>query len=190
MLKFHSLKAKLFLYSIPATLGMLIIFGIILGFFAQRTVLEAAEEQIEDTVVAMQLLVGEWIGGIHMQLHDTARSALISSMDQRQYRPRLDELIANSQGLYDYVFVVDPQGDYLNREGAISNVKDREYFRDIFQARKPFTVSNAIISRGSGKPVITVGLPIHNSQGALIGMLAATVHIQALAQKIDRKSVV
>jgi len=183
-MRIRSLKVKLFVVSIPLMIGVLVVSAILLGMFSQRIVFDTSSNLITQTVSSIQMMMEEWMGGIHKQLFDFANSGAVRSMNPQQFRSRLDELIANSDGLYDYVFVADSKGDYLNRDGDIANIRDRDYFQDIFSLRKDVSVSNATISRGSGKPIIVIAYPVRNDRRELVGLLAATVNIDTLSEQI------
>lgn len=186
MVKIKTIQMKLLLYSVPATLAILLIGILILGFSAREVVVDSSMVNIQETASAMNLFVEEFVNGIVREVSNLARNPAVRSMDARQYRPFLDAFAAGSQDVYDFVFVADLDGNVVNIDGSIANVQDRSYFQDIIRLRKEHAVSDGVLSRSSGKPVFVIAAPIHNEAGRLLGMLSAAARLDYLDSRLAK----
>jgi methyl-accepting chemotaxis protein len=185
MLKIRSIKTRLFLYSVPTIVLILIICAVLLAFLSQQTIYKSTSEQLTQITTAVELYMSEWIAGIKNHVYDISKSKDIVSMDSKLHLPRLAEMVKNSQGLYEYIFVSDLQGNFINFDGSMANIKERPYFKEIVEQKKDNAISAASISKGTGLPVIMVAMPVKNSQSVLAGVLVAAININSLSSKLS-----
>lgn len=82
---------------------------------------------------------------------------------------------------YEMVFFADTQGRYITSSGVTGDVHDREYWQDIMARRADLLLSNPLISKASGHPVIVVASAVDNEKGERVGLLAATVLLNTLS---------
>jgi len=85
--------------------------------------------------------------------------------------------------LFDSAFVTNTQGDVMafspGLPGAVGlNVADRDYFQFIREVGRPF-VAKPIVSRlYDNRPVVVMGVPLHDEQGNFAGMLGGLVNLR------------
>jgi methyl-accepting chemotaxis protein len=80
-----------------------------------------------------------------------------------------------------YVFWVDAQGRFFTSDGSTGNVGDRDYFKAVMAEGKKEVVSDAVISRADGLPVLVFARPFYPAPGRLGGLVAAVVSIDYLS---------
>ncbi|MYL83700.1 PAS domain S-box protein [Desulfovibrio aerotolerans] len=82
--------------------------------------------------------------------------------------------------IYANIVIIDTQGDVIasGRPLVRVNLSDRKHFRDAM-ALKQFMTGEYIISSTSGQPVFPFALPLYDSSGALLGVLAVAVDMSS-----------
>jgi diguanylate cyclase len=86
------------------------------------------------------------------------------------------------RSLFDNVFIALPDGRLLvgaDEKGIRSskiNTGDRTYFRRTLEEKRPI-ISEPILSRGSGEPMIVMTLPVQGLQGEIVAVLGCGVQL-------------
>ena len=107
---------------------------------------------------------------------------VIKSMNFDLIRPLVLKEMANSKH-YEMFFIANKNGDAPNTFGVKANIADREYFKKAIKGET--VVSEMVMSRGSGKPIVSVATPVFDNTGNIIGIFGGTVlltefsHIQS-----------
>jgi methyl-accepting chemotaxis protein len=184
-MQIRTIKTKLLLYFIPITVIVLVCSAFLIAQSSRTTILNLVEKETNEKVTVMEMMVEEWLQGIKNQVYYLANSSMAKTMKPENYLSVFSEVVKNSNGVFDYILVSDPTGNYINRDGVTANIKDRDYYKDIFINRKDVSISNALISKGSGKAVIVIAFPIRNDKNNLVGMAAATVNIESMSNRIS-----
>lgn len=95
--------------------------------------------------------------------------------------------LLNQNPFYTNILIADLQGDViasgLPHHGRI-NLTDRKHFRDAL-ALGQFTAGEYIVSRSAGQPAFPFSLPLHDDNGALIGVLVAAVNMSSFDAAYD-----
>jgi hypothetical protein len=79
------------------------------------------------------------------------------------------------------MFWADLEGNYHTTLDARGNVGDRAYFKQVISTGQP-AVSEGIISKSTGRPIVVFAVPIFRDDGKIGGVLAATVTLDYLTQ--------
>jgi methyl-accepting chemotaxis protein len=91
----------------------------------------------------------------------------------------VDEFIRGFKGRLppevSYIFWAGKTGDFYTSEGARGNISDREYFKKIIQEGAERVVSDAVISKADGKPVLVLARPFRGASGSVEGIVAACI---------------
>jgi methyl-accepting chemotaxis protein len=183
-LEIKSIKTRLLLYFIPATVVVLVVAAFVIGFIARNSTSDLTHNLTAEVVHASKMNVEEWIQGILNNLDSLALEENIKSMNKNKYTEFLNELVVASDGNYEMLFVSEPDGLTYTHNNLETNLKERAYFQEIFNKGKPFAVSNALISATTGKPIVAFAVAIKDGNKT-IGLLGATVTLNALAEKLN-----
>ncbi|MFW5749454.1 MAG: EAL domain-containing protein, partial [Halanaerobium sp.] len=101
------------------------------------------------------------------------------------WRAKLDYLQTELQkrdNNYFFFFIADQKGDYSTTEiSDAGNIKDRKYFEQVLKGET--VISNPIISKSTGAPIIVIASPI---AGDNLSLLGATMEIKKLSNYINR----
>ncbi|MDO3677382.1 methyl-accepting chemotaxis protein [Paenibacillus ehimensis] len=80
----------------------------------------------------------------------------------------------------EYYSYVDANGFSYSPDGGVSQITDRDYFKQARETKKP-AISDMIVSRKSGKNVIILNVPILNDKGEFIGAISAVLNSEILS---------
>ncbi|KKO47395.1 chemotaxis protein [Arsukibacterium ikkense] len=111
----------------------------------------------------------------------------------------LMQVLAQSQGYYDTIFVVGPDGrgqtgvSYANGQARVLsageaqdfNVADRAWFRQAIAGQDSF--SQPIVSRATGARVSTVAIPIRHN-GQVVGVMRGAVQLSTIFDMVNALS--
>ncbi|MDK2871486.1 MAG: methyl-accepting chemotaxis protein [bacterium] len=153
---------------------------------------ERVDSSIDEIVESLSLeisekgakIVDEWMKSVISDVSwlagtNAAKDALKSGDWTNLLKTYLPPRIKNKP--YEDVLIVDLTGKAESTAGAKINVKDRSYFKEIVEEGKELSISNAIISRATGKPIFVVAKPVKDD-GKTIGLLCAGVTATQLAK--------
>ncbi|MFQ3547800.1 MAG: methyl-accepting chemotaxis protein, partial [Termitinemataceae bacterium] len=84
--------------------------------------------------------------------------------------------------------LIYPDGRAITSDGQKANVQDRDYYQEIFYLNKKVTVSNAIVSKITGNPVIVVAAAVQNKQDTKpIGAVGVVLCLDSMATEIQEE---
>jgi methyl-accepting chemotaxis protein len=149
-------------------LVMTVILGATAVFVASGIVQEAAEKSLDSQAeIAAQLVSGtvESQLGILQELADRARTKTMV------WETQLDSLLAEIEphGYLDFGIVTPDGIAHYMKDGSISNLADRDYIQKALAGQR--VISDVLISRVIGKPVVMFAVPITGAGNQVIGAL-------------------
>jgi len=183
-MEIKSIRTKLLLYFIPATVLVLVIAAFVIGLMARNSTTDLTENLTSEIVNASEMSVEEWIQGILNNLRSLAVEENIQSMDKNKYTKVLFDNVAASNGGYEMLFVSEPDGVTYTHNNLKTDLKERDYFQEIIKKGKDTAVSNALISATTGNTIVVFSVAIKQGNKT-VGLLGATVTLNALADKLN-----
>ena len=97
----------------------------------------------------------------------------------------LQEVFNDKKGVYEDLLVTNHNGDVIakgNNASVIKEVRDRDYFRKAKQGQA--NLSEAVLSKGSGNPVIVFAAPLNTASGQTCGALVSVISLAHLSNSI------
>ncbi len=86
---------------------------------------------------------------------------------------------------FELIFAMNTTGMQIARSsGNLANRAERAYFKEALRGRTFFT--DTYISASTGAPTVTIATPIKNPSGAIVGVFAADVSLQAIWDMAER----
>ena len=112
-------------------------------------------------------------------LSSIAASPDVRAGDVSEIGPHLEEVAATDVGFDDLSFInvdgrVEVSTNPVGTPGT--DVSDRSYVQSVVENPEPF-VSEGLIGRWTGQPVVVLSVPVENQDGQLAGILTGTVHL-------------
>lgn len=90
---------------------------------------------------------------------------------------------------YEILLLSDLSGDYKAtnaNDEIVGNIKDREYFDEVMKSGKP-VISDPVISKSTGNPIIVIAGPIKDDNGNIIGVVGGTVNLDKITEIIGQE---
>lgn len=178
MLNKRSLKTKLISFFIlfafiPAAIG-----GAISIYMNINSTKSAAVNSNSNIAIQVSKQIEMMLDDSKGMVEGIALSPTAHSMDGVAIR----EMIIGMQQKnpqFELIFVMDSSGMQIARtSGTLANRSDRAYFKEAIKGSTFFT--DAYISSFTNAPCVTISVPIKNSSGAIVGVMAADISLQAL----------
>ncbi|QTX32713.1 methyl-accepting chemotaxis protein [Aminithiophilus ramosus] len=183
----RSIRSKILVGFTLSSLVVLILLGLVLHRDMKGTLLPLAREMSEEVLTAQAQVLSMMLHANLQDLKSVSEEEAVRSMFWNLMRRRLEVKMADSEGRYEALFIAKPDGHFWNTLGQEGDVTDRDYFQAIVKEKKGHFISNAMISRGSGRPVVVIATEVYSSFGdehAIQGLFGATVLLDALADQV------
>ncbi|MCX7655312.1 MAG: methyl-accepting chemotaxis protein [Treponemataceae bacterium] len=135
------------------------------GFFSYQSTLRADAELITNYTGHIAEHVQQNTDAFFLNYIERAlslaRNPHIIRMNIEEIVPYLAQEKALDQNMAA-LFIGFPDGNVVYSDGNRTNLWEREYYKQIFIEKKPFVVSNPVISKSTGKPVVVVAAGIYD----------------------------
>ena len=115
-----------------------------------------------------------------------ASEEIFTSMDEKKYSRRLNEIANDKKEYFSMMFVAYPDGSYyINGKGfSKANISDRQYFKNVFHLGKDFSMTSPDISKSTGEKKYTLAVPIKRD-GKVVGAFCANVSLNTLRKVVE-----
>ncbi|EAX47642.1 methyl-accepting chemotaxis sensory transducer [Thermosinus carboxydivorans Nor1] len=185
LLSRFTMKTKLLLTFVVVALAPLVVLS---GISFYQTYQKDVQSTYQDNQRMAAVLAGEFESMVQSwtdALRLISQTPQIMSMDPAQQVPML-KLVKQQYTDFTNVYVADTTGRQIARDaGEPVNIADRAYFQAIMKGA-PVAISDALISKLTGRPTVIIGVPVKNAQGEVVGALCATVDLGALDAKTQK----
>lgn len=184
MFNLKSLKAKIILpVLLVAVIGLSSISAA--GYFiADRIIRQNIEEVSESIANKVATHIDSHLEEWMKELEILASDGEIASMDFQVFHTYLTQR-KNIFSDFEMFLLADLQGNFKATVGNDGNISDRAYFKEALKGSP--VVSEPVLSRATGKPIIVVAAPVRNASGAIVGVTAGTVELSSLTQIINEE---
>lgn len=177
-----SLKYKIM---IPVLIVALIGFGILSTTIYQQAKKEIVNDLGEISKNKVEKLVAKVDDKIY-KWKDTIN--LLSAVDvvKNIDHNGLKKFISDNEGTFsDFQLIImsDKNGEYRSNQGKSGNIKERGYFSPVMKGET--VVSEPVISKSTGLPIIVIAAPIKNDIGQVIGLIGATVELSKITDIVN-----
>jgi len=133
------------------------------------------------------------------ELRQALRAQAQGTLDPEQLtflNGRLASLVSDMSTELQGIYLCNAEG--LVFAGVLQNgdpdpyrdlrIEDRTYYKEAVRTRKP-VISDPIVSKISGMPVVAVVAPILDDRGAFVGLLGMTIRIEHLSRLISGEKI-
>ncbi len=180
-----SLKLRMTLLIMGVVLVcMVLISGLILRSSTNRLMddmEEIAISKVENLTQKTDLLLNRWVS----EMSVVATSPDVKALDIQ----KLKKLISDDPNLLkDFYFLIlaDKTGAYTATTDKTGNIGDRDYFVEATKTKKT-VISEAVISKSTGLPIIVIAAPILDSNNDIIGVLGGIVELSHISDYINEE---
>ena len=206
-MKSISLKSKLIISGLLATLIPLTVVGIIAIYIASGAILELGESRGFMVSRNLALLVDEYLHQEVKFAENISKDHAVAKMCEEIQSKGIsgakssikvvDEYLTEhfqsiGQG-YDVFLVADLKGNVVADTTSFKlrsrgiNISDRDYFKEAKSGK--VTISSPIISKSSGKTIFAVAVPVKSHGGSVIGVSVIAPELAPLAEQVGKSRI-
>lgn len=182
----HSLQAKFLL--ILVLIAFVPLIGMQIYFIMQEINLSEieAERDFSNLAANETQYVLDWANERMQDVKSLAALQEIQNFDMENGQKILDQYKA-SWDIYDALAVISTDGiTKLNTDHKTIDTSQRQYFLDALAGKD--TISDPIISKGSGHTIIVFSVPLVSS-GKIVGVVAGMVTVDQIGEMLGRLDV-
>lgn len=167
-LQFHSIKAKLVIFFATLILLSALVISLTALISSETSLRSESEKSLTTLAREDAKLATSRVEILKSSLEIMAQLDVIEDMKWKDQLPVLKDLVQSTDFLD--IAVVDSNGKATYTDGTVSDLADRDYIKEALAGKT--NVSDVLISKVTGEPVIMVATPIEKGGkivGALIG---------------------
>lgn len=169
LVKLKSLGTKLTLLIV----GLLIVVSLALNMISYlnstNALIEQVELNIENKAQDVSHYIEQYFDGVHIQIDSIAMQEAVRSMDKERQNAFLTQVMEESSDFLAFG-IVDEAGIAHYTDGTTADLADRDYIQQAFKGET--VMSEIVISRVTGEPVIMLASPIDTKNGETALLLA------------------
>jgi methyl-accepting chemotaxis protein len=170
---------------------VLILFFISMGTMGGLTY-NAAKDLLTNDVEVQTLNMAQgqaenmnnWLNTRMAEVSTLANLKEIESMDWKQQLPVLQDHHQRLADFYELIYVVDKDGICRQSTGAVNDISDRSYFKEVMKGKT--LVSDPVISKSTGNAIAIAITPIKDNQGNILGAVGGVVNTNTLKQMVEK----
>ena len=195
MFKKLSFKMKLLLSILPMVIvGMLALSGTALYQFRKTIQDEIINNRIAETNKLSEN-VNTWLEGKLLEVRSAANTPtaklIESDLDavDKFNSERIKFLDKNYPGDYDNAAATLFNNDgisraqYSNGNFVAGDVSEKPWYKTLMSG-VPYNISNPVVSKGTGKTLVVIGVPIKNTSDKSIGTMISGVNLSSIQDKV------
>ncbi|OCL28507.1 hypothetical protein U472_01060 [Orenia metallireducens] len=182
-IKIKSIKQKILISFVSISIISLAIMGAFLHFELNKKLVPLVSNMSQDIVKARSAELGELMDGILKEISNIAQKEVVRSMNWNEAKKELIKDKEESDIAYESPFILDNKGYGYLPNGTKMNFSSRDYFQEIMKGKDTF-ISDPIISKASGEPIVMIAQAIKNDQEQTIGVLGFPVILKEFSKRI------
>ncbi|PKM67153.1 MAG: hypothetical protein CVU95_08720 [Firmicutes bacterium HGW-Firmicutes-2] len=174
-----SLRVRITILSFIAIIiiQLIFIFGtyIIYGRYVIKNSLDTLSITTNETSILLERIIASYI----KPLNSISNIPYINLME---WEEQLELIDRNFEGFYDEIAMVDIEGHAKYFDGTVLDLSDRIYIQKALMGQS--AISEMLISRKTGEPVIVAAVPIVDSYEDVVGAILGRLEMASLFEDI------
>jgi len=167
-------------------IALIVAVAFIAYFQVSSTVTSNVEEMAFEVANEASDIVNEWINGLVKEVewlagtnevNNALKSGNWDDLMKNYLPPRLKQ-----KPYFEMAFIAYPDGNAPTTLGSVADVADRDYFIKIIKQGQDLAISNALVSRATGKPIFVIAAAVKDENNKTIGLFGATVLLDTISQ--------
>lgn len=177
-----SLKLKILLPILAIVIVGLLVVSVSSYLIARNVVVNDMEEITSGKAQTIENFVEGKLEKWKAQVEILATTDMVRNFDYEKFQEYIEA--RNEMFMeYEMFFIADTAGMYKATTGSQGDISDRDYFPKAMKGE--FTISEPVMSKATGKPVIIIAAPVKNANGNVVGMVAGTVELTGLSDMVS-----
>ncbi len=163
--------------------------GAVTVFIGQRlsvSVLALVNDENLQIAKARSGEIGQLMDKLKTQLNLVAASPLVQVSDQKTLRSALLDLIKLTSSEGGEIIYAYPDGSYFTTSGGSGNIADRDYFLQVMKQGEDYVISDEVVSKSLGVPVVVLAKAVVGKNGERLGLVAFQLKAETLSSIIAK----
>ncbi|MCS7175923.1 cache domain-containing protein, partial [Pseudothermotoga sp.] len=182
----RSLRIKMLLLILIPTVAGLTIAGFITYWRVRTSMVDHEYESGLELASTAADIVDEWIAGLIKETEWIAgTNAVMNAIKSGDWNDLMKNYLPprlKNKPYIEMAFIAYPDGTAPTTVGSVANVVDRDYFIKIMKQNYNVVVSDALISRATGKNIFVVAAAVKNEKGETVGLFGVTVLLDTISK--------
>ncbi len=173
-----------FIFSVSVVL-LLFAAGVLLVRKTSSTIEPLTQDMSQAIVAAHTDEIANWLEGKRniiktLAIQDAVASGDFSAASEfmKKYKAKMDKDAEDS-------FFAESSGKGMNVFGAPVNVADRAYFKAVMQGNVDDAISDALISKVTGNPIVMIVTAVKDKDGRKIGAIGMALNLKVLSEIVN-----
>ncbi|KLO23949.1 MULTISPECIES: methyl-accepting chemotaxis protein [unclassified Marinitoga] len=171
----RSIKTKIAAVFSGVIISAGIFVGLFLYFYLGNTLKNMASESSFSHLQQQSREIENFFNGLVHQIELVSNKKILKSMN---FKDSIEVLKKDLKILDDFsmLFIANINGDAYTTSDVKTNIKDRNYFKEIM-AGSEIAISDVLISKADGSSIVVVAHSIKDENNNTIGLIGATISI-------------
>ncbi|MGB9821244.1 MAG: HAMP domain-containing protein, partial [Pseudothermotoga sp.] len=181
-----TLRGKMLMLILMPIIALIVAVAFIAYFQVSSAVTSNVEEMAFEVANKASDIVNEWINGLVKEVEWLAGT---NAVNNALKSGNWDDLMKNylppplkQKPYFEMAFIAYPDGNAPTTLGSVANVADRDYFIKIIKQGQDLAISDALISKVTGKPIFVVAAAVKDENNKTIGFFGTTVLLDTISQ--------
>ncbi|MCE5286089.1 MAG: methyl-accepting chemotaxis protein [Pelosinus sp.] len=169
------------------TVTILLIFLVAMGVLgglnywkARSIITDSVSSDIAEKAKNSAQDVADWLESRKAEMLIMAAAPVVQNGNFEEIAPFLVN-VAQTNKVYDSIGYIKADGTYINALGSKGSLAERDYFQRAIKGES--VISNPVVSKTTGKPIIPVAIPVKNN-GTVSGVIYGSINMDGLIKKV------
>ncbi len=181
---FKSIHTKLIIWFLLVSLIPLLISTLVNYNQVSKQLSEHEKNATQTIVLSKAQAMDDWLDRRMSEIELASKTETLRSLDPKRITPFLKQILEQT-GVYEEVVFAGRDGvvQASSKDSSLGiEVREREYYKKGMRGES--SLSDVLISKGSGNRIIVVASPVKNENGTAVGVMFGTVNFEALIQTL------
>jgi methyl-accepting chemotaxis protein len=182
----RSLRGKMLVLILIPVVAVAAAIALLTYFQVKTSFSSTVEEMALEVATKASDIVDEWLNGIVKEVQSLAgTNAVVNALKTGNW----DDLMKNylpprlkNKPYIEMAFIAYPDGTAPTTLGSVAQVADRGYFVQIMKQGQDVAISDALVSRATGKNIFVVAAAVKDENNKTIGLFGATVLLDTISK--------
>ncbi|QTX32700.1 methyl-accepting chemotaxis protein [Aminithiophilus ramosus] len=179
-----SIRGRILVLLLPALLLLFVAVGGVMVSQVRGTTTALVEDLSAQIAHGGATAVGEWLQARREEIFALSESNLVRGLNWNLMRDTVTAQAKARSDLYDSFIVANAKGEFWGSDGGKGDISDRDYFKAIMEGREGHFISDALITRNTGKPAVVLAQAVKNYSNKTSGVFAGVIALESLAKVV------
>lgn len=180
-----SLKKRMLLFFLTSLTVILAVVAIVILNSVSGTLIALNNDMTTQVVLARADEVGKYVQGIVYDVQAMAQRSEFTLGSIQNIRGGVKQIQSDLRSDFETVLYSDMQGNFYSSLGTEGSIADRDYFKELQNGGKDYSISNPLISKVTGETIFVVAHVVKDNNGKSKGIFAATIMLNSFNETIS-----